>query len=105
VTAADVAEASLEVDPQTVQPYLSLTFGEAGKEAFGSLTGRLVDRELGIVAEGQLLSRPRVMEAITGGKARISVGYGPGDETLQQLWRIYAAVASGPLPGRCRVVE
>jgi hypothetical protein len=105
VTAVDVVGTSLEIDPTHGDPFLELTFGAAGAEALGLLTSGLVGRELGVVAEGQLLSRPRVMEPITVGKARITVGQGPNDEDLPWLWRIDATVASGPLPGPCSIAD
>lgn len=105
VTAGDIVDATLKLDPQFGLPYLSVTFSPAGAEAFSALSARLVGRELGIVSEGQLLSRPRVMETIDGGRASITMGLDTDGETLRQLWRIYTAVATGPLPGGCSVAE
>ena len=47
-----------------------------GKSLFGDLSAALVDRHLVIVLDGDVVSSPKVMEPIRGGRAMISLGQG-----------------------------
>jgi len=101
ITAENIASAELEVDEQFYTPHLELIFDEQGKAAFHQLSERLVGRYLAIVSEGEVLSRPKVIEPIPGGRAWLNVGDGMDTDDLLELWRFYALLGSGPLPGPC----
>ncbi len=103
VTATDIVDVEIALDEQLYDPHLELTFNESGREAFHQLSTRLVDRYLAIVSEGRVLSRPRVMEPIPGGRAWLTLGQS-SDENLIELWHFYVALQAGPLPGPCRVL-
>jgi hypothetical protein len=103
VTAANVASAEIAIDEQFYTPHLELVFDEQGKQAFHALSERLVGRYLAIVSDGHVLSRPKVMEPIPGGRAWLNVGYGMDEHDLLDLWRFYSLLETGPLPGPCSV--
>jgi hypothetical protein len=105
VTAARIEHASLDMDEHYNEPHLALAFDESGREAFHKLSERLVGRFLAIVSGGRVLSKPRVMEPIPGGKAWLTLGYDQGDEDLLDLWGYYAVLETGPLPGDCQVQD
>jgi hypothetical protein len=103
VTAANVAETELAWDDLRMSPHLEIVFDEQGKAAFHALSERLVQRWLAIVSEGEVLSRPMVVEPIPGGRAWLSVGQGTQQDDLMDLWRFHALLTTGPLPGACSV--
>ncbi len=53
-------------------PQIVVTFTPEGAEQFGSLTERNRSKGIAIVVNGRLLSAPRVMERIDGGKMAIT---------------------------------
>lgn len=50
---------------------VSLTFTEEGADKFAEVTSANVDKQIYIVYDGEIISAPRVQEAITGGKCQI----------------------------------
>jgi len=101
VTAERIVNVEMAMDEQFMDPYLELRFDEEGKRAFLDLSTRLVDRYLAIVSDGQVLSRPMVAEPIPSGQAWLTVGHGLDEQDLLELWRFYAVLVTGPLPGPC----
>jgi hypothetical protein len=101
ITAAHVASSEIAFDEQFYEPHLELAFDEAGAQAFHSLSERLVGRYLAIVSEGRVLSRPKVMEPIPGGRAWLNVGAAHRTEDLQDLWRFHVLLSTGPFPTGC----
>jgi len=52
--------------------YLRLTLDEEGAKRFGDITARRIDKRIGIVADGKLLSAPVVKDPIFGGSIMIT---------------------------------
>ncbi len=50
---------------------VSLTFTEEGADKFAEVTSANVGKQISIVYDGEIISAPRVQEAITGGKCQI----------------------------------
>ncbi len=79
---------------QTVgTPNVSLQFDSEGKELFADLTREHVGELIGIFLDGQVISSPRVTEAITGGEAVIT-----GDFTLEEAKLLAQRLNAGALP-------
>ncbi|MFG1808104.1 hypothetical protein [Streptomyces sp. NPDC049040] len=77
---------------------VDLSFGPAGSSKFTKVTGTLAQltppaNQFAIVVDGEVLSAPSVVSAITGGKARIS-----GAFTQDAAQDLAAAISSGALP-------
>ncbi len=66
---ADVAQAWVQETQARVE--IMFVFTEAGKTKLAKLTQENIDKLLGIVVEGKLLSAPIIKSAIPGGKAVI----------------------------------
>ncbi len=66
---------------QAFQPTVELVFNNDGAEIFWELTKRLVGQPIAIFVWGQLLTAPRVNEAILTGKAVITGSYTPEEAT------------------------
>ena len=69
------------------EPIVSIQFDETGAELFEEITRDNVGEALAIFLDGELLSAPRINEAIVGGTAIISGGFDPEEarELAQNL--------------------
>jgi len=92
-----VEKADVETDQFGV-PYVKLTFDEAGRQRFAEVTAECVNEHLLIVIDGHLSSAPIVMEPITGGEARITMGSGSFDETEREAKQLCSVLNAGALP-------
>lgn len=61
------------------EPVVSITFNAEGAALFTEITRANVGEQLAIFLDGELLSSPRINEAITGGTAIISGGFNPAE--------------------------
>ncbi len=59
------------------EPIVSIRFNEEGGKIFEEITSEHVGESLAIFLDGELLSAPRINEAISGGSAVISGGFDP----------------------------
>jgi preprotein translocase subunit SecD len=74
ITGEYVDNAMVLNDDNTGQPYVSLSFNQAGAKMFGDLTEKNVKRRMAIVLDGKVNSAPIIQEKIPGGQARITLG-------------------------------
>lgn len=54
---------------------INIEFNKTGTEKFANLTKELIGKQLAIFINGELMSAPRIREAITAGTAQISGGF------------------------------
>ncbi len=94
-----VADASVQPDPMTGLPTISLEFDAEGKKEFGRVTEANVNRRLGVILDDKLYSAPNINEAIYG-NASIS-----GSFTITEARKLANALKAGALPGRVKIVE
>jgi preprotein translocase subunit SecD len=59
------------------EPVVSLNFTKEGSDLFAKITRENVGQQLAIFLDGEMISSPRINEAITGGTAIISGGFNP----------------------------
>lgn len=78
---------------------LEVTFTEAGKEKFARVTGQGIGRELAIVANGHVLSHPKINESIPGGVCEIA-----GAFTQEEAESLTKAIRTATLNPDMRVV-
>ena len=100
LTGKNLKRAEVLFDQQTGKPEVSLEFDTEGAKIFADVTGRNVGKTVAIFLDNQLLSAPRVNEAITGGKAVIQ-----GVFTLDEAKRLAIALNAGALPVPLKIVE
>ena len=86
-------KATLEFNPSTGEPTVSLQFNKEGSDLFEKITSENVGKTVAIFLDGQPISIPKVNEAITGGKAQIS-----GNFTGQEAKLLVGRLNSGALP-------
>lgn len=59
------------------EPLVAITFTKEGGDLFEKITRENVGQQLAIFLDGEIISAPRINEAIMGGKATISGGFTP----------------------------
>lgn len=79
---------------------VTLTFDEAGRQAFATATQNNVGRQIGIYMDDMLISAPTVNQAITDGNAVIT-----GDFDAESAEDLAAKIRSGSLPFSLRALE
>jgi preprotein translocase subunit SecD len=69
------------------EPIVGITFNKEGGKLFADITRANVGEQLAIFLDGELISAPRINEAIVGGTAIISGGFDPSEarELAQNL--------------------
>lgn len=82
---ADVESASVNAGPNG--PQIEIVFTGTGTERFAQATEQLIGKRLCILVDGELLSAPRVMEKIPGGKVVIT-----GKFTKEEAERIASGI-------------
>jgi preprotein translocase subunit SecD len=98
---AAIAEAHVEYAEHTNQPVVNVGFDERGKSLFGDLSASLVNDYLVIVLDGEILSAPKVMEPIRGGRAMIDFGGRSNSQaTLMEAKVIAGALTTPDLAAR-----
>lgn len=69
-----IASVDVTTDSYDGSPRLSLVFDAAGAAAFADVTEAHVRDMLAIVLDGRVMSAPKIMERIEGGRAQITLG-------------------------------
>jgi preprotein translocase subunit SecD len=100
LTGEFIRDAQVRFDPQTNQPYVSLSFDSIGADRFAKITRRSVGRNLAIVLDDKVQSAPVIREAITGGEASIS-----GQFTVEEAGDLGLVLRSGSLPAPIEIRE
>lgn len=98
LSGADLKNSKAEL--QNNNAVVSLEFTDAGAVKFEEMTRRNIGRTIAIYLDGELLTNPRVNEAISGGKAVIT-----GQRDLADAQRIALLLRSGALPVKVDVLE
>lgn len=83
LTGRYLASAALEFvgasGPVSNEPVVSIVFNEEGAALFEQITRDNTGKSLAIFLDGEMLSAPRINEAIVGGRAVISGGFTPDE--------------------------
>jgi preprotein translocase subunit SecD len=93
LTGRFLTRASVEFDPGSGQPYVSLQFNDEGAKLFGEITKANIGKTVAIYLDGTPITQPTVQGEITDGKAQITGGFTPA-EAKQLAGRLN----SGALP-------
>jgi protein-export membrane protein SecD len=78
----NLKRSTVEFNPNTGQPEVSLEFDEDGAKKFADITGRNVGKPVAIYLDNYAISQPKVNEKITGGKAVISGSFNIAEAKL-----------------------
>jgi protein-export membrane protein SecD len=99
VDGADLVDARGAFDQQN-NPVVSFRFNTKGAERFARLTRDNVGRPFAIILDDEIVSAPRINEAILGGSGQIS-----GNFTVQETNDLSIVLRSGALPAKLTIVE
>ena len=102
LTGRDLSKSNLSTD-QSGQWVVGLEFNAEGAKKFADLTKELVGKPMAIFFDGDLISAPRVNEAIYGGKAQISGG--ESGFAYDEAERMVNLLNAGALPVPAKIVE
>ncbi|MBI4211459.1 MAG: protein translocase subunit SecD [Deltaproteobacteria bacterium] len=89
-----------QTNVQNNEPYVSLTFDPQGAERFGETTKTNVGKRMAIVLDGVVMSSPVIREAILGGQAQITLGYGAYKDLLKEAEDLVLVLQEGALPAQ-----
>lgn len=85
--------AMVEFNQTTGEPRVALQFDDEGKELFGQITERNINKPVAIFLDGEPISVPTVQEKITGGEAVIT-----GKFTVSEAKLLAQRLRAGALP-------
>ena len=95
-----VVDAGVETNRNTGAIDVTLKLNEEGAKSFAEATARLVGKPIAIFMDDQLISAPRVNEAIPNGNAIIT-----GQRTAKEAGELAATIRAGALPFKMEAVE
>ena len=100
LTGKDLEKAGVTFEQNTNAPQIALKFTDEGAKKFEEITQRNVGNPLAIFLDNQVISAPRVNEAISGGEAVIT-----GQFTLEQAKNLSIQLNAGALPVPINILE
>ncbi len=93
-------KSQVQFDTKTGQPLVSLEFNDEGAKLFEEITRNNIGRPLAIFLDNEILSAPRVDEAIVGGNAVIR-----GNFTTEEAKNLSIALNAGALPAPVSIIQ
>lgn len=100
VQGGDLTDAQPGFDSRTNEPIVNFAFNSRGAQRFGEVTAANVGRPFAIVLDNVVISAPRILTPITGGRGQIS-----GNFTVKQANDLAVLLRAGALPAKVTVVE
>ncbi len=98
-----VADASANPDPNTGEIAVSLSMDQVGTRIWGDMTTKAAqdnNREIAILLDNQVVSAPRVNDAITGGNSSIT-----GNFSLTEAKDLASNLKIGKLPAKTQIIQ
>ncbi|HGG05451.1 MAG TPA: protein translocase subunit SecD [Aliiroseovarius sp.] len=99
VTGEELTDAQPSFD-QNGGPAVSFRFNPSGARKFGQYTSENVGSPFAIVLDGEVISAPRINEAILGGSGIIS-----GNFTIEESTNLAVLLRAGALPAKLEFLE
>ncbi len=104
ITGDDINSAHTAMDP-VEGPYVALDFKPRGARIFSDVTGQNVGRSFAIVLDDEVRSAPRIIQKISGGQCRITMGTGDYQQAFQEASVLSLVLRTGALPAPVSVGE
>ena len=99
LTGEYITDARVMPDPQTNQPFVSLTLDGQGAKLFGDLTAANVGKNMAIVLDEVISSAPRINDRIPGGRVSITMGGGSNFQAIAgEAQDLAIVLRNGALP-------
>jgi protein-export membrane protein SecD/preprotein translocase SecF subunit len=107
ISGEDVLDAGVTTQSDSFDqtPAVLLKFTGAGGKRFAEVTGEHVKERMAIVLDEEVVSAPTINEKIAGGTARITLGAGNYEKTMQEANELALILRSGALPARITILE
>ncbi len=99
VSGENLTKAEVTAD-QNNQTAIGFRFDGAGARRFGEATANNIGRPFAIVLDGQVISAPTIISAITGGQGQITGSY-----TIEEASEMVNLLNGGALPAPLNVIE
>jgi len=100
LTGSYLTDASVQIDSQYNEPYVSIEFDKKGARIFENITEENVKKRLAIVLDNKVYSAPVIQEKIAGGHARIT-----GSFTTEEARDLAIVLRAGALPAPVKILE
>lgn len=100
LTGEVIEEASVQFDPATNVPEVSMTMNAEGARKWGILTGANIGKPIAITLDGYVYTYPNVNTKITGGRSSIE-----GMANVQEADDLVNILLSGALPAPLEILE
>ena len=100
LTGSYLTDASVQIDSQYNEPYVSIDFDKKGARIFENITEENVKKRLAIVLDNKVYSAPVIQEKISGGHARIT-----GSFTTEDARDLAIILRAGALPAPVKMLE
>jgi len=95
-----LSDAKVNLDSRFNEPYVSISFNEAGAKLFEEVTGANVKKRLAIILDNTVYSAPVIQERISGGDAQIT-----GNFTLDEAKDLSIVLRAGALPAPLKMLQ
>lgn len=96
----DLKISQVQFDPDTGKPEVGIEFTSSGAKLFEEITARNVGKPVAIVLDNEIISAPRVNQAVSGGKAVIV-----GEFTLDEAKNLSIQLNAGSFPAPIKTLE
>lgn len=93
-------KSSVQINQNTIEPEVNIQFNDEGAKIFSEATARNIGKPIAIFLDNDLISAPRVNQAIDGGSAVIS-----GKFTKEEAQNLSIQLNAGALPVPVKMVE
>lgn len=95
-----IKDVDFRISSETNKPYLQLIFNDIGTKKLFEVTSKGIGRRMAIIMDGQILGSPVIREAISGGKAMVTLPF--SEEEAKDLQIV---LNSGSYPVKMNILE
>jgi len=95
-----LSDAKVNIDSRFSEPYVSVSFNDAGAKTFEDVTGANVKKRMAIILDNTVYSAPVIQERIAGGNAQIT-----GSFTMDEAKDLSIVLRAGALPAPLKMLQ
>jgi preprotein translocase subunit SecD len=95
-----LSDAKVNIDSRFSEPYVSISFNDAGAKTFEDVTAANVKKRMAIILDGTVYSAPVIQERIAGGNAQIT-----GSFSMEEAKDLSIVLRAGALPAPMKMLQ
>ena len=95
-----LSDAKVNIDSRFSEPYVSVSFNDAGAKTFEDVTAANVKKRMAIILDNTVYSAPVIQERIAGGNAQIT-----GSFTMEEAKDLSIVLRAGALPAPMKMLQ